>query len=900
MSADAFPSSVSASRGIRVCHIMSADLWAGAEVQVATVASYLVERPDVDLTAVLLNEGPLACELRRLGVPVTIVAETQTSALGILTFLTRFLRDHDVEVVHTHRYKDNVLGTVAAKLAGVPHVIRTVHGLNEAMRGWSRAKLQAYEALDKAILWCFADRVIAVSKRMAEALKDSGHRPTAVDLRKVRATRTRGEVRRELGIDARALLIGTVGRLAPVKGHPDFLRAARLILKAERGARFLIVGDGPLRDELAASAEHLEVGRACLFLGPRTDIYDLVAAMDIFVLPSLDEGIPMALLEAMALGTPVVATAVGGVPELVTHRATGLLVKPRDERALADACVELARNREWAQTLGSQARRAVEQEFSHERSGHALVEVYRRVVGAREPGGAGWLRRFLGYGRRELDHAVVRRRMDRIRRERTVMAKQGEVVLLEFNELTPSLISQFIDEGRLPNFKRLHDESRVFTTDAAEEQEHLNPWVQWVTVHTGVNAAVHGIRKLGEAAKLKQPGLTELLTDAGRRVLIFGTMNVRYDRRLNGCVVPDPWTTGAEPYPPELRTYYRFVQKAVQEHTRGEDRLSAAEYLAFVRFMVTHGLSLPTLLAIVKQFATELTGRYRWKRVAIMDRIQWDTFRYYYKRVRPHFATFFLNSTAHLQHKYWRNMEPGKFKIKPSAREQAELRNAVRFGYQQMDTLIGRFLGRAGDQTTLIFCTALSQQPCLIYEESGGKTFYKARDIDELLRFVGVREPYAYFPVMSEQFHLRFDDEPTASGAARHLSALRVGDEAALRVRQDGAQLFGGCRIFRQLSPDAVLESDAAGSRVRFFDMFYQAEGIKSGMHHPDGLLWIRLPDRSHSVARDKVPLCAVAPTILRLLGVTPPESMRSEALVGPHDEVVRALIAGPEMARRS
>ena len=183
--------------------------------------------------------------------------------------------------------------------------------------------------------------------------------------------------------------------------------------------------------------------------------------------------------------------------------------------------------------------------------------------------------------------------------------------------------------------------------------------------------------------------------------------------------------------------------------------------------MVTHGLSLPTLLAIVKQFATELTGRYRWKRVAIMDRIQWDTFRYYYKRVRPHFATFFLNSTAHLQHKYWRNMEPGKFKIKPSAREQAELRNAVRFGYQQMDTLIGRFLGRAGDQTTLIFCTALSQQPCLIYEESGGKTFYKARDIDELLRFVGVREPYAYFPVMSEQFHLRFDDEPTASGAAR-------------------------------------------------------------------------------------------------------------------------------------
>src|SRR5439155_4619795 len=159
VSADAFPSSVSASRGIRVCHIMSADLWAGAEVQVATVASYLVKRPDVNLTAVLLNEGPLARELRRLGVAVTIVDETRNNALRILVRLTRFLRANDFEVVHTHRYKDTVLGAIAAKLAGVPHVIRTVHGLSEPMRGWDRAKAVAYEAVDMAALRCFADRL---------------------------------------------------------------------------------------------------------------------------------------------------------------------------------------------------------------------------------------------------------------------------------------------------------------------------------------------------------------------------------------------------------------------------------------------------------------------------------------------------------------------------------------------------------------------------------------------------------------------------------------------------------------------------------------------------------------------------------------------------------------------
>ncbi|PYM49315.1 MAG: hypothetical protein DME14_08820 [Candidatus Rokuibacteriota bacterium] len=126
---------------------------------------------------------------------------------------------------------------------------------------------------------------------------------------------------------------------------------------------------------------------ACLLLGPRTDIYDLIAAMDIFVLPSLDEGIPMVILEAMALGTPVVATAVGGVPEVIRHRETGLLVAPRDERALADACLELARNRDWAQTFGARARRVVDEAFSHERNGHALMEVYRRVTSGRELGG---------------------------------------------------------------------------------------------------------------------------------------------------------------------------------------------------------------------------------------------------------------------------------------------------------------------------------------------------------------------------------------------------------------------------------------------------------------------------------------------------------------------------------
>lgn len=394
--AEAAPPSVRTPVEIRVCHILSADLWAGAEAQAATVASYLVGRADVSLSAVLLNEGQLARELRRLGVPVTVVDENQNSAIRILTFLTRFFRENDVNVVHTHRYKESVLGTIAAKLAGVPHVIRTVHGLSEPMRGWDRAKIRAYEALDKAILRVFGDLVIAVSERMAETLKGSGYKPTAVthihngvDLRNVKARRPAADVRRALGVDPHMILIGTAGRMWPVKGHAYLLRAAKRILEKEPGVRVLIVGSGPLKDELRALARDLQIDGECLFVGPRSDIYDLIGAMDIFVLPSLEEGIPMALLEAMALQKPVVATAVGGIPEIIRHRATGLLVSPRDEQALADACLEVALNREWAQTLGAQGRRVVEEEFSQERNGQTLVEMYRHVVDAGKTGRPG-------------------------------------------------------------------------------------------------------------------------------------------------------------------------------------------------------------------------------------------------------------------------------------------------------------------------------------------------------------------------------------------------------------------------------------------------------------------------------------------------------------------------------
>ncbi|HJU44104.1 MAG TPA: glycosyltransferase [Vicinamibacterales bacterium] len=456
---------------IRVCHVMTADLWAGAEVQLATALSYLAARPDVAVNAVLFNDGRLANELRRLGIDVTVIDERRHNAIQIVRLLTRVITDHRVDFVHTHRYKDTILGIIAARLAGVPHVVRTMHGLPEPMSGWSRLKYGMYETLDRAMLRCFADRVIAVSHRVAATLIAAAFRPSLVttvhngiDVQTVHATRSRDEMRRELGLTASTVVFGTAGRLTAVKGHDTFLHAARLILDREPGATFIIAGGGPLEDELMALASALGIAPACRFLGARHDIHDVMAAMDVFVLPSLNEGLPMAILEAMAMSRPVVASDVGGLREVIRHGHTGLLVPPANAPALAAAALELARDGELAGRMAAQAKRVVEERFNRERNGAAVVDLYHAVgrQQRRRIGGValavGFASALFEYGVRKVSHAFERLQVNRLRRSPSALVdalRAGKNILVVCHgniirsPFAASLLAQSLGTGSL-------------------------------------------------------------------------------------------------------------------------------------------------------------------------------------------------------------------------------------------------------------------------------------------------------------------------------------------------------------------------------------------------------------------------------------------------------------------
>jgi hypothetical protein len=459
------------------------------------------------------------------------------------------------------------------------------------------------------------------------------------------------------------------------------------------------------------------------------------------------------------------------------------------------------------------------------------------------------------------------------------MAAPPSVILVELNEFTPTFLHRFVREKRLPNFHQFYQESLVYETDAEEAQRDLEPWIQWVTIHSGLSAAEHGIRHLDEGHKLARPYVWDLLSAAGMRVWVCGSMNANYEPGLNGWVLPDPWCLHVSAHPADLSPYSRFVRALVLEHTNPCQKRSWRLYREFLAFALAHGLSIGTAAAVLGQLAREVLGSYRWRRPTILDRLQWDLFYWQYHRVRPHFATFFTNSVAHYQHNYWRDLEPERFQVQTRADWHPLWKDAIPYGYEQADRLLGRFLRLAAADTWLILCSGLSQQPCLRYEATGGKYVYRPHRLEDVFDLACVTRPQSHTGEMAEVYRLYYAGAAEAEAAAAKLAALSVGDQPAVWVEQEGPTLRCGCCFNQPVDRGAVLRALARQRSVPFYDLFYRVEYLTSGMHHPKGFLWVRRPDRRNWVCPEKVSIRSIAPSLLALFGLPRPVHMKGEPL---------------------
>jgi glycosyltransferase involved in cell wall biosynthesis len=305
-------------------------------------------------------------------------------ALCALVRLIRRVRPH---IVHTHTAKAGTLGRLAASLCRVPAIVHTYHG--HVLRGYfSPARTRLYREIERW-LGRRTDRLLAVSERVRRELLDLGIGtaerfdvlPLGLDLDGLLVCdRRRGALRTELGVPDDAMLAGIVARLVPIKAHEVFLEAAAGVARARPDARFVIVGDGERRLELEALAARLGLQDRTYFLGWRRDLDRIYADLDVVALCSWNEGSPVSLIEAMAAGRPVVATRVGGVPDVVDDGVHGHLVDAGDGAGLAMAIVSLLRDPHRRHAMGQAGRARVCPAFDASRLVRDMDRLYTTLL----------------------------------------------------------------------------------------------------------------------------------------------------------------------------------------------------------------------------------------------------------------------------------------------------------------------------------------------------------------------------------------------------------------------------------------------------------------------------------------------------------------------------------------
>jgi glycosyltransferase involved in cell wall biosynthesis len=359
---------------MRVFHLISSGGFYGAERVVLTLSKTLNDMGHPATIGVFHNAHvpniEVATHAQSLNLPVQLIACGRRFDWGTVRTLRDVFESAAPEVLHTHGYKADTYGYLAARGSKIALVSTCHNWLDENLA------VYLYGVLDRFVLRKF-DMTVAVSEAVANQLRAGG---VAED--KVRIISNGIDVEAfsnaqpTIGRDASKCTVGLVGRLAPEKGIQFFLEAAARVLRSNPRVEFIVVGDGPERENLQQTAERLGVQSSVRFTGKLEDMPGVYASLDMLVSSSLKEGLPMTILEAMAAGRPVVATAVGAVPRLVLHEQTGLLVPPADAEALARAILRLLGGGELREKLACQGRQLIQDQFSAKAMAAQYVKVY--------------------------------------------------------------------------------------------------------------------------------------------------------------------------------------------------------------------------------------------------------------------------------------------------------------------------------------------------------------------------------------------------------------------------------------------------------------------------------------------------------------------------------------------
>jgi glycosyltransferase involved in cell wall biosynthesis len=366
---------------VNILHVISTLHVGGVENQLAIILGKYDRKKLSPLVCSLSDKGEIGREIEESGIEVISL-----NKLGhrfnwtTVRDIYNLIKARDVKIVRTHQYHANLYGRLAAWLAKVPCVVASVHNVYTRDRKLHRRIINKF-------LSGFTDRVVAVSEAVKRDILKYDHLMddkvtviyNGIDTQRFSDT-NRNSMRAALGISPEAQVIGTVGRLTIQKGQKYLLDAVAMLRKKFPQIALLIVGDGPMRDELSNHIKALGIDKNAILVGTRRDIPRLLSAMDIFVLPSLWEGSPNALIEAMAAGKPVIATDIPPIREIINLDKVGILVPVEDSKAIASSIELLFNSKTLAETFGKSAKERVFSDFAMNITVNKYVNLFEHIL----------------------------------------------------------------------------------------------------------------------------------------------------------------------------------------------------------------------------------------------------------------------------------------------------------------------------------------------------------------------------------------------------------------------------------------------------------------------------------------------------------------------------------------
>ena len=370
--------SVSKTSPVRILHLIETGGPGGAERMMLDLAMNLDE--GYESTIGLLKEGWLKSQVLSMEMPCVFLANKRLGDIGVLVNLVRCVRARKIQLIHAHEFYMNAVGAAISMLTGIPLVV-TVHG--KSYYPEKRRRCLVYRMIAAR-----AAGLVAVSRDLKKFLcQTTGVFPEQVQIiyngvnTERFVERPRDPTRLDhLGIPRDSFIVGAVGNLYRVKGHIHLIRAAKIVCQKYPKTHVVILGRGDQKDNLLAEAGRLGIENYIHLLGYCDDVSNWLTEMDVFTLPSLSEGLPLSLLEAMAMGIPTIVTAVGGMQEVVCDGQTGCIVPPGDPEALARKILYLLESQSQAEELGRAGQRRVLQHFSLCQMVNQYRDLYKKVL----------------------------------------------------------------------------------------------------------------------------------------------------------------------------------------------------------------------------------------------------------------------------------------------------------------------------------------------------------------------------------------------------------------------------------------------------------------------------------------------------------------------------------------